>query len=138
VVENTQEFVDLVVAALTPEGFAIEVARDGPAGIELARTVRPDVVVLDITPGRLRTAAVRHHIHRTREGSTGGRDELGQDGENRKGVRMSDVSSPAPEPWDAERELAHERGVERRLVWKELAVIAGLLGLLALRVLLAR
>jgi len=51
---------------------------------------------------------------------------------------MSDVSSPAPEPWDAERELAHERGVERRLVWKELAVIAGLLGLLALRVLLAR
>lgn len=51
---------------------------------------------------------------------------------------MSDGTSPAPEPWDAERELAHERGVERSPVWKELAVIVGLLVLLALRVLFAR
>jgi DNA-binding response OmpR family regulator len=49
VIEDTQEFVDLVVAALTPEGFAIEVARDGHTGVEVARSFRPDVVVLDIT-----------------------------------------------------------------------------------------
>jgi len=37
------------VSALTPEGYAIEVARDGQTGVELARSFRPDVVVLDIT-----------------------------------------------------------------------------------------
>jgi len=45
VIEDTQEFVDLVVAALAPEGFAIEVARDGHTGVEVARSFRPDVVV---------------------------------------------------------------------------------------------
>jgi DNA-binding response OmpR family regulator len=49
VIEDTQEFVDLVVSSLTPERFAVEVARDGQAGLDLARTFRPDVVVLDIT-----------------------------------------------------------------------------------------
>jgi DNA-binding response OmpR family regulator len=49
VIEDTQEFVDLAVAALTPAGFALEVARDGQTGVEMARSFRPAVVVLHIT-----------------------------------------------------------------------------------------
>jgi DNA-binding response OmpR family regulator len=37
----------LVVSALTPAGVAIGVARDGQAGLEPARGVHPDIVVLD-------------------------------------------------------------------------------------------
>jgi hypothetical protein len=51
---------------------------------------------------------------------------------------MSDSPAPAGEGWDAERELAHDRRVERKLLWKELAVIAGLLALLSVRILFAR
>jgi len=47
---------------------------------------------------------------------------------------MHNSSAPARKPWDAERELERGRGVERKLVWKELAVIAGLLVLLTLRI----
>ncbi len=39
----------MVVAALTPEGVAIGVARDGQAGLELTRGVHPDIVALDGT-----------------------------------------------------------------------------------------
>ncbi len=49
VVEDTQEFVDLVVLSLAAEGYSIEVARDGQQGLVLARSFRPDIVILDIT-----------------------------------------------------------------------------------------
>ena len=51
---------------------------------------------------------------------------------------MTDSPAPVREPWDPNRQLAHDRRTERRLLWKELGVIAGLLGLLSLRILLAR
>jgi len=49
IVEDTQEYVDLVVGALAPEGYTIAVARDGQAAIDLARATPPDVVVLDVS-----------------------------------------------------------------------------------------
>ncbi len=51
---------------------------------------------------------------------------------------MSTTSTPTQQPRDAEREPAHDRRTERKLLWRELAVIAGLLVLLSLRILLAR
>jgi len=51
---------------------------------------------------------------------------------------MTDSPAPVREPWDPDRQLAHDRRSERRLLWKELGVIAGLLALLSLRVLFAR
>jgi len=51
---------------------------------------------------------------------------------------MSDSPTPVRETWDPERELAHDRRTERKLLWKELGVIAGLLALLSLRILFAR
>ena len=48
VVEDTPEFAELVVLALTADDYAIEVARDGITALDQARSFRPDVVILDI------------------------------------------------------------------------------------------
>ena len=51
-VEDTPEFVLLCTRLLEREGFAVSVAGDGETGVELARTARPELVLLDITlPG---------------------------------------------------------------------------------------
>ena len=43
---------EAVAARLRAEGFAVEVAHDGPAGVALCQRVRPDLLVLDLTlPG---------------------------------------------------------------------------------------
>jgi DNA-binding response OmpR family regulator len=48
VVEDEQVIAAAVAARLRAEGFAVEIAHDGPAGVELCRRVRPDLVVLDL------------------------------------------------------------------------------------------
>jgi two-component system alkaline phosphatase synthesis response regulator PhoP len=47
-VDDEQSILDLVSAYLRPEGYEIRTATDGVAGLKLARTFKPDVVVLDI------------------------------------------------------------------------------------------
>ena len=48
VVDDALEFRELVGTVLRREGFAVELASDGPEAIETARTFAPEVVVLDI------------------------------------------------------------------------------------------
>ncbi len=48
VVDDEQSILDLVTAYLIPEGYEVRTATDGMAGLELARTFKPDLVVLDI------------------------------------------------------------------------------------------
>ena len=48
VVEDERVIADAVAARLRKEGFEVETAADGPGGIELCRTLRPDAVVLDL------------------------------------------------------------------------------------------
>jgi DNA-binding response OmpR family regulator len=48
VVEDEQVIAAAVAARLRAEGFDVEVAHDGPAGLELCRRVRPDLAVLDL------------------------------------------------------------------------------------------
>jgi DNA-binding response OmpR family regulator len=51
-VEDTPEFVVLCQRMLENEGFAVTVARDGERGVALARSERPELMLLDITlPG---------------------------------------------------------------------------------------
>ncbi|MGH2659111.1 MAG: response regulator transcription factor, partial [Actinomycetota bacterium] len=38
----------MVVEQLTEEGFRVETAADGRTAVELARTLQPDVIVLDL------------------------------------------------------------------------------------------
>jgi DNA-binding response OmpR family regulator len=48
VVEDERTIAEAVAARLRAEGFAVEVAVDGPGGVEAASRSRPDLVVLDI------------------------------------------------------------------------------------------
>jgi DNA-binding response OmpR family regulator len=48
VVEDEQAIADAVAARLRAEGFTVEVAYDGLAGVELCGRVAPDAVVLDV------------------------------------------------------------------------------------------
>jgi two-component system response regulator RegX3 len=47
-VEDEDSFIDALTLGLTREGFAVRVARDGAAALELFDSVQPDVVLLDV------------------------------------------------------------------------------------------
>ncbi len=48
VVDDEASILDLVTAYLTSEGYEVRTATDGLTGLELARTYKPNLVVLDI------------------------------------------------------------------------------------------
>jgi DNA-binding response OmpR family regulator len=48
VIEDEQEIAAAIAARLRSEGYDVEVAHDGPAGVELCRAEHPDLVVLDL------------------------------------------------------------------------------------------
>ena len=48
VVDDEKSIVDLVTAYLRQEGFEVHTAMDGPAGLKAVRTLKPDLVVLDV------------------------------------------------------------------------------------------
>ena len=48
VIEDEASIAASVAARLRAEGFTVEIASDGPGGVELCRTFRPDLVVLDL------------------------------------------------------------------------------------------
>ncbi|MCU1452554.1 MAG: DNA-binding response regulator [Acidimicrobiales bacterium] len=47
-VEDEALIADAVAARLRSEGYDVEVARDGPSGVDLARSAQPDLVILDL------------------------------------------------------------------------------------------
>jgi two-component system alkaline phosphatase synthesis response regulator PhoP len=48
VVDDEQGIVDLVTAYLRQEGLEVHAAVDGPSGLKAARSLKPDLVVLDV------------------------------------------------------------------------------------------
>ncbi len=48
IIEDEASIAEAVAARLRSEGFAVEIAGDGPAGVEACRRIRPDLVVLDL------------------------------------------------------------------------------------------
>ena len=48
VVDDEPNLVDLVKGYLSPEGFELLVAEDGPSAVALARSRHPDLNVLDV------------------------------------------------------------------------------------------
>jgi DNA-binding response OmpR family regulator len=51
-VEDAPEYVDLIVPLLHREGHAVSVAGDGAEAVEVARSIGPDLIVLDLAlPG---------------------------------------------------------------------------------------
>jgi two-component system alkaline phosphatase synthesis response regulator PhoP len=48
VVDDEQSILDLVTAYLRREGYQVLTAMDGPGGLQAARTLSPDLIVLDL------------------------------------------------------------------------------------------
>jgi DNA-binding response OmpR family regulator len=48
VIEDEATIASALAARLAKEGFEVEVAHDGPSGVELCERLRPDLVVLDL------------------------------------------------------------------------------------------
>jgi DNA-binding response OmpR family regulator len=48
VIEDEAPIASAVAARLRSEGFRVEIAADGPSGVELCQALRPDLVVLDL------------------------------------------------------------------------------------------
>src|SRR5436190_6295540 len=48
VVEDEASIASAVAARLRSEGFVVEIADDGPGGVEVCERLRPDLVVLDL------------------------------------------------------------------------------------------
>jgi DNA-binding response OmpR family regulator len=53
VVEDAAEFLAVIASMLREEGFSVEQATDGEAAVEIARTIEPEVVVLDLNLPKL-------------------------------------------------------------------------------------
>ena len=68
VVEDEQVIAAAVAARLRADGFAVEVAHDGLAGVELCGRVRPDLVILDLMLPGLDGLEVCRRVQRERSG----------------------------------------------------------------------
>ncbi|HPB32942.1 MAG TPA: response regulator transcription factor [Candidatus Sumerlaeota bacterium] len=56
IIEDERDLLDLVAFNLEKEGYRVETALDGPGGLEAARRILPDLVLLDLMlPGMLGT-----------------------------------------------------------------------------------
>jgi DNA-binding response OmpR family regulator len=66
VIEDEQAIADAVAARLRAEGFAVEVAADGPAGVALCERLLPDLVILDLLLPGIDGLEVCRRIQRTR------------------------------------------------------------------------
>jgi DNA-binding response OmpR family regulator len=66
VVEDEEAIAGAVAARLRDEGLTVEIAGDGPAGIELCERLRPDLVVLDLMLPGLDGLEVCRRIQRER------------------------------------------------------------------------
>jgi DNA-binding response OmpR family regulator len=67
VIEDEAAIATSVAARLRAEGFEVEVAEDGPAGIELCRAFRPDLIVLDLMLPGIDGIEVCRRVQRERE-----------------------------------------------------------------------
>ncbi len=63
VVDDEQPIVDLVASYLLAEGYTVHRAFDGPSALALARTVKPDLVILDVMLPGLDGVEVCRRLH---------------------------------------------------------------------------
>jgi DNA-binding response OmpR family regulator len=66
VIEDEPSIADAVALRLRSEGFAVDIAADGPAGVEASERLGPDLVVLDLMLPGLDGLEVCRRIQRTR------------------------------------------------------------------------
>ncbi len=62
VVDDEPDIVKVVVFRLKKEGYDVQVAVDGQQGVEIAKTMNPDLILLDITLPKMNGYEVCEHI----------------------------------------------------------------------------
>jgi DNA-binding response OmpR family regulator len=67
VIEDDASIAASVAARLHAEGYAVETAADGPAGVDLCRRFRPDLVILDLMLPGIDGLEVCRRIQKERE-----------------------------------------------------------------------
>jgi DNA-binding response OmpR family regulator len=67
VIEDEATIASSVAVRLRAEGFEVEVAEDGPAGVELCRRFRPDLIVLDLMLPGIDGLEVCRRVQRERD-----------------------------------------------------------------------
>src|SRR5438105_1495615 len=67
VVEDDRSIADVLKTTLTGEGYAVEVARDGRAGLAAFRAFGPDLVILDRMLPELDGLEVLRELRRTHQ-----------------------------------------------------------------------
>ncbi|MET0421164.1 MAG: response regulator, partial [Acidimicrobiia bacterium] len=66
VVEDEASIAEAIATRLRSEGFAVDIAATGPAGVELSQRLDPDLVVLDLMLPGLDGLEVCREIQRAR------------------------------------------------------------------------
>src|SRR5437879_12940993 len=65
VIDDEHSIIDAIRLGLSLQGFTVEGARTGLAGLELAQRLRPDVIVLDVMLPELDGLAVCRRLRAT-------------------------------------------------------------------------
>ncbi len=63
VIEDEEVLLDVLENKLKKEGFEVFSARDGQAGLELVRSVRPDIILLDVVMPKMDGFEVLSRLH---------------------------------------------------------------------------
>ncbi len=66
IVEDEPDMADLVASRLRREGYAVDVARDGAAGLARVRSGPPDLAIVDIMLPRLSGTELLTEMRKTR------------------------------------------------------------------------
>lgn len=67
IVDDDQNFLDIMKAKLEAAGYAVFTAADGPQGLAQIKTIRPDLVLLDIQMPKMDGTKAIVEIHRNPE-----------------------------------------------------------------------
>jgi len=67
VIEDEQDLCEMIRLALDPGGYAVQTASDGVAGLDLIRSQRPALVILDIMMPRMNGYEMLAKVHQDPE-----------------------------------------------------------------------
>ncbi|MFH1643287.1 MAG: response regulator [Patescibacteria group bacterium] len=66
-IEDDEVMINLISRKLSQEGYEVHIARDGVEGLEMIKTVKPDLILLDIVMPRMDGMEVMEKINEDEE-----------------------------------------------------------------------
>lgn len=66
-IEDEEIMIDLISRKLTQEGYDVHIARNGIEGLEMMKTVKPDLILLDIVMPKMDGMEVMERVNKDEE-----------------------------------------------------------------------